>query len=186
MSGLERFQCYTKLGVNLLLLCNLLLTSSARFLVVNVEPLGVGVIFPVLGVLGLYFSMSFLFKTGCIDSGILPRALPDEIAYMQSQGDEGNLIHLTGFSPYLGSPPKLRITWHISILVLSALSSYKRLPNYIPIPLSHFTVSILIFAVTIPISPCVPLPLPLTSLKWDLKIFLKQRGWKKSQSNHLK
>ena len=104
MSILERFQCYTKLGVNFLLICNLLLTSSARFLVVNVEPLGVGVIFPVLGVLGFYFSMSFLFKTGCIDSGIIPRALPDEIAYMQSQGDEGNLIHLTGFSPTWAVP----------------------------------------------------------------------------------
>ena len=62
---------------------------SARFLVLNVKPIGVGAIFPVLGVLGFYFSMSFLFKTGCIDAGIVPRALPDEVAYMQSKGDEG-------------------------------------------------------------------------------------------------
>ena len=62
---------------------------SARFLITNIKPFGVGVIFPVLGLLGLYFSMAFLLKTGCIDSGVVPRALPDEIAYMQSQGDEG-------------------------------------------------------------------------------------------------
>ena len=78
----------------MLVVCNFLLTlSSARFLVVNIKPFGVGIIFPVLGVLGFYFSMSFLFKTGCIDSGIVPRALPDEIAYMQSQGDEGTYIY---------------------------------------------------------------------------------------------
>ena len=86
---------------------------------VNVEPLGVGVIFPVLGVLGFYFSMSFLFKTGCIDSGILPRALPDEIAYMQSQGDEGNLNtpHRV-FISYLGKgakPPPLNYNYDTSI-----------------------------------------------------------------------
>ena len=66
-------------------------TNSARFLVLNVKPVGVGAIFPVLGVLGFYFSMSFLFKTGCIDAGIVPRALPDEVAYMQSKGDEGTI-----------------------------------------------------------------------------------------------
>ena len=71
---------------------------------VNIKPLGVGVIFPVLGVVGFYFSMSFLFKTGCIDSGIVPRALPDEIAYMQSQGDEGKYVqYVTTETLKLGS-----------------------------------------------------------------------------------
>ena len=68
-------------------------THSARFLIQNIKPVGVGVIFPVLGFLGLYFSLAFLFKTGCIDSGIVPRALSDEIAYMQSHGDEGTLYN---------------------------------------------------------------------------------------------
>ena len=63
--------------------------NSARFLIVNVKPVGVGAVFPALGFLGLYFSLSFLLKTGCIDAGIVPRALPDEVAYMQSLGDEG-------------------------------------------------------------------------------------------------
>ena len=69
-------------------------THSARFLILNVKPVGVGAIFPVLGFLGLYFSLSFLLKTGCIDPGIVPRALPDEVSYMQAQGDEGSCSHI--------------------------------------------------------------------------------------------
>lgn len=63
--------------------------NSARFLILNIKPVGVGAIFPVLGLLGLYFSLAFLLKAGCTDAGIVPRALPDEVAYMQSVADEG-------------------------------------------------------------------------------------------------
>ena len=48
-----------------------------------------GVIFPILGALGMFYSLSFVLKTGCIDPGIVPRSLPDEIAYHQALGEEG-------------------------------------------------------------------------------------------------
>ncbi|CAI8045349.1 Palmitoyltransferase ZDHHC9 [Geodia barretti] len=119
--GNNRFWCCGALmssrQVSILIFCAIIIVVvsalffafDARFLVVNVEPLGVGVIFPVLGVLGLYFSMSFLFKTGCIDSGILPRALPDEIAYMQSQGDE----EPAGSGRTLGAPARYKTVQHM-------------------------------------------------------------------------
>lgn len=62
---------------------------SARFLVSNIEPIGVGVIFPVIGALGMFYALAFLLKTGCIDPGIVPRGKGDEIAYQQSLGDVG-------------------------------------------------------------------------------------------------
>ena len=36
--------------------------------------------------LGLFYSLSFILKTGCTDPGIIPRARPDEIDYMISLG----------------------------------------------------------------------------------------------------
>lgn len=62
---------------------------SARFLVKEIHPVGVGVIFPIVAALGVFYSLSFLLKTGCTDPGILPRAPADEIEYMQSLGDVG-------------------------------------------------------------------------------------------------
>ena len=62
---------------------------SARFLILNIHPVGVGVIFPIIAALGVFYSLSFLFKTGCTDPGILPRAPVDEIEFMQSLGDVG-------------------------------------------------------------------------------------------------
>jgi hypothetical protein len=47
------------------------------------------VIFPIIAAMGVFYSLSFLLKTGCVDPGILPRALPDEIEYNKSLGDEG-------------------------------------------------------------------------------------------------
>ena len=55
----------------------------------NIEPVGVGVIFPIVAALGVFYSLSFLIKTGCTDPGIVPRAPADEIDYMQSLGDAG-------------------------------------------------------------------------------------------------
>ena len=37
----------------------------------------------------MFYSLAFLFKTGCIDPGVVPRSNPDEIAYQSSLGDEG-------------------------------------------------------------------------------------------------
>ena len=71
-----------------------LFLHSARFLVQNIKPVGVGVIFPVVGALGVFYSLSFLLKTGCTDPGILPRGQPDELEYMQALGDVGKAIQL--------------------------------------------------------------------------------------------
>ena len=62
---------------------------SARFLLLNIHPIGVGVIFYIIALLGLFYSLSFILKTGCTDPGIIPRARPDEIDYMISLGDVG-------------------------------------------------------------------------------------------------
>ena len=62
---------------------------SARFLLLNIHPVGVGVIFYVIAFFGLFYSVSFILKTGCTDPGIIPRARPDEIDYMISLGDVG-------------------------------------------------------------------------------------------------
>ncbi len=62
---------------------------SARFLVTEIHPIGVGVIFPVIAAVGVFYSLSFLLKTGCTDPGIVPRAPADEIEYMQALGDTG-------------------------------------------------------------------------------------------------
>lgn len=62
---------------------------SARFLLLNIHPVGIGVIFYVIAFLGLFYSVSFILKTGCTDPGIIPRARPDEVEYMISQGDVG-------------------------------------------------------------------------------------------------
>ena len=62
---------------------------SARYLLLNIRPIGVGVIFYVVGFLGLFYSVSFILKTGCTDPGIIPRAKVDEIEYMMAQGDIG-------------------------------------------------------------------------------------------------
>lgn len=42
----------------------------------------------------MFYSLSFLFKTGCIDPGILPRGHPDELEYMQALGDVGKAIQI--------------------------------------------------------------------------------------------
>ena len=62
---------------------------SSVFLIRNIHPIGLGAIFPFIGTLGMFYSLAFLFKTGCIDPGIVPRSNPDEIAYQSSLGDEG-------------------------------------------------------------------------------------------------
>ena len=59
------------------------------FLVRNIHPIGLGAIFPLIGALGMFYSLAFLLKTGCIDPGVVPRSSPDEVAYQSSLGDEG-------------------------------------------------------------------------------------------------
>ena len=63
-------------------------TDSARFFITTLYPIGVGAIFPIIAALGLFYSMSFLLKTACIDPGILPRARQDELDYQLSLADE--------------------------------------------------------------------------------------------------
>lgn len=46
-------------------------------------------IFYIIGFLGLFYSVSFILKTGCTDPGIIPRAKLDEVEYMMAQGDVG-------------------------------------------------------------------------------------------------
>ena len=66
-------------------------TNSARFFITALHPIGVGAIFPIIAALGLFYSMSFLLKTACIDPGILPRARQDELDYQLSLADESKL-----------------------------------------------------------------------------------------------
>ena len=67
-------------------------TYSSRFFIVTLHPIGVGAIFPIIAALGLFYSMSFLLKTACIDPGILPRARQDELDYQLSLADESKCV----------------------------------------------------------------------------------------------
>lgn len=86
--------------IAIIVMCALFFPFDARFLVLNIHPVGVGVIFPLIAALGVFYSLSYLLKTGCTDPGILPRAKPDEIEYMKALGDEDPNNTATG---YLGT-----------------------------------------------------------------------------------
>jgi palmitoyltransferase ZDHHC9/14/18 len=58
---------------------------DARFLIQYVHPGTIPLV--VIAVIGLFYSLMFLLKAGCIDPGFMPRAKPDEIAYNESIGD---------------------------------------------------------------------------------------------------
>lgn len=57
-------------------ICVSSLLYSARYLADNVSP-----VFPIIGVILLFYSLSFLLRTGCIDPGIVPRATQAEADY---------------------------------------------------------------------------------------------------------
>lgn len=78
---------------------------DARFLLLNIHPIGIGVIFYVIAFLGLFYSVSFILKTGCTDPGIIPRARPDEIDYMISLGDVDPTNTAKG---YVGAPARYK------------------------------------------------------------------------------
>ena len=78
-----------------------LIFCSARFLLLNIHPVGIGVIFYVIAFLGLFYSVGFILKTGCTDPGIIPRARPDEIEYMMAQGDVGKPPLIISAAKYL-------------------------------------------------------------------------------------
>ena len=56
--------------------CNFLIHYSARYLAAEVNP-----IFPIIGVILLFYCVAFLLRTGCIDPGIVPRATQTEANY---------------------------------------------------------------------------------------------------------
>ncbi len=60
---------------------------SARFLVQHVHPATVPV--PIIGIIGVFYTLMFLLKTGCTDPGFSPRARQDEALYNQTLGDLG-------------------------------------------------------------------------------------------------
>ena len=49
---------------------------SARYLATEVNP-----IFPIIGVILLFYCVTFLLRTGCTDPGIVPRATQTEANY---------------------------------------------------------------------------------------------------------
>ena len=55
---------------------NVFVPCSARYLAKEVNP-----IFPIIGVLLLFYCVAFLLRTGCIDPGIVPRASQTEANY---------------------------------------------------------------------------------------------------------
>lgn len=57
---------------------------SARYLATNVSP-----IFPVIGIVLLFYSITFLLRAGCIDPGIVPRAPQSEADYFIKQSTPG-------------------------------------------------------------------------------------------------
>ena len=60
------------------------LFNSARYLAVHVSP-----VFPVIGAILLFYSVSFLLRTGCIDPGIVPRATQPEADYFVKLSNPG-------------------------------------------------------------------------------------------------
>ena len=63
----------------------LMFLHSARHLTVLLWPYGV--VFPIVGVIVLFYSTMFLLKAGCIDPGFIPRATAAEGAYYRSLAD---------------------------------------------------------------------------------------------------
>ncbi len=47
------------------------------------------VVIPLVAALLLFYGITILLKTGCIDPGIVPRAQADEVAYQTALADEG-------------------------------------------------------------------------------------------------
>lgn len=75
-------------AVLIIIMAGLYLAFDVRFLIKTIEPVGLGSIFAVFGLVGAFYSLAFLLKAGCIDPGIVPRALPDEVAYNAAQAEE--------------------------------------------------------------------------------------------------
>ena len=82
----------------------------------NVRPIGVGVIFPLVALLGVFYSLAFLLRTGCIDPGIVPRAKPDEIEYMQALGDTGRFPHILNYRLSI-STRNIKYSWMLVFLI---------------------------------------------------------------------
>lgn len=64
----------------LILILYIILFCSCPFLSENITP-----VIPVIGGLLFIFVMAALFRTGFSDPGVIPRATPDEAAYIEKQ-----------------------------------------------------------------------------------------------------
>ncbi|KAL5457342.1 hypothetical protein EMCRGX_G034591 [Ephydatia muelleri] len=91
--------------IAILVIAVLFMAFDARFLVLNIHPVGVGVIFPVIGIAFTFYALAYVLKAGCTDPGIVPRAYPDEVAYNLSLGTEDSSNTAKG---YLGTPARYR------------------------------------------------------------------------------
>ena len=60
---------------------------SARFLIQHVHVATLPI--PLIALLGLFYTLMFLLKTGCTDPGFIPRARSDEASYNKGLGDLG-------------------------------------------------------------------------------------------------
>lgn len=68
---------------------------SCPFLAVRITPA-----IPVIGALLFVFVMSALLRTSFSDPGVIPRATPDEAAYIEKQIGESQLFFYI-WSPYI-------------------------------------------------------------------------------------
>ena len=84
-----------------------------------------------IGALGLFYSLMFLFKTGCTDPGFIPRARPDEAAYNQTLGDESFIELLVWHSFYLSIYLSLYLSIYLSIHLYSSIYMYLSSDLYI-------------------------------------------------------
>lgn len=92
-------------AISIVIVAGLYFAFDARYLVTRLHPTGVGAIFPIVALLGLFYSLAYLFKTGCIDPGIVPRAAADEIAYQMALGQEDGSSTAKGF---VGTPARFK------------------------------------------------------------------------------
>lgn len=95
-------------AVAIIVVSILFFAFDCRFLIQHVHPATAPLVF--IGALGLFYSLMFLFKTGCTDPGFIPRARPDEAAYNQTLGDEDPNTTAQG---YVGKPARYK-TVHVN------------------------------------------------------------------------
>lgn len=114
-AGRNRFYCNGRLmtaphcGVFILTICLitgtslLFFTFDCRYLAENVT-----VAIPIIGVVLFLFTMSALLRTALSDPGIIPRATPEEAAYVEKQIDYYLEVTNSANSPTYRPPPRTK------------------------------------------------------------------------------